>query len=154
MDDGFLNIHKPSGISSFDVVGIVRKTVLGDFRPEKRLKFGHAGTLDPLADGVLVVAVGRATKLMSYVQTLKKTYVGTFLLGVESDSEDTETELRPVENAFIPDLDSIQAVLPEFLGTILQCPPAYSAVKINGQRAYQLARKGRAVALAAREIVV
>lgn len=154
MDDGFLNIRKPSGFSSFDVVSVVRKTVLAEFRTEKRLKFGHAGTLDPLADGVLVVAVGRATKLISYVQNQKKTYLATFQLGVESDSEDTETELRAVENGAIPTFEAIQAVLPAFTGTILQRPPAYSAVKINGQRAYKLARQGRTVPIAEREIVV
>ena len=156
--NGFLNIHKPSGISSFDVIRVLRRLILAGERPTKRLKFGHAGTLDPLADGVLVVALGQATKLISYVQNQKKKYRGTFQLGFESDSEDTETELRPVLPAdsanFPPSREALEAVLPEFTGTILQRPPLYSALKIDGKRAYRLARQGKEIELPAREIEI
>ncbi|MDO4575511.1 MAG: tRNA pseudouridine(55) synthase TruB [Planctomycetia bacterium] len=154
MFDGFLNIHKPPGISSFTAVNIVLKEIFATTPPEKRIKLGHAGTLDPIAQGVLVVAIGKATKLISYVQNQKKTYRGTFLLGVESDSEDTETEQRPVPNAKIPTREEILAILPEFTGVISQRPPIYSALKVNGKKAYDLARKGKSVALAERSIYI
>ena len=154
MFSGFLNIRKPSGVSSFDAIKIVLREILADRKPEKRVKIGHAGTLDPLADGVLVAAVNQATKLISCVQNQKKTYVATFQLGVESDSEDIETELRPVENAKIPTQTEIESILPEFLGTILQRPPIYSAVHVDGKKAYKLARKGREIEIPPREIFI
>lgn len=154
MFSGFLNIRKPSGVSSFDAIKIVLREILAGRKPEKRVKIGHAGTLDPLADGVLVAAVNQATKLISCVQNQKKTYVATFQLGVESDSEDIETELYPVENAKIPTQAEIENILPEFLGTILQRPPIYSAVHVDGKKAYKLARKGREIEIPPREIFI
>lgn len=154
MCDGFLNVKKPSGITSFDAVRMILKEILGGKKTEKKIKIGHAGTLDPLAEGVLVMAVGRASKLISRVQEQRKTYEGTFLFGLSSPSEDTETEMTSVENAPIPALEEIQAVLPEFLGEILQKPPIYSALKVNGQKAYDLARKGKEVELKARPIQI
>ncbi len=152
MYDGFLNVNKPSGMSSFDAVKIVLGEILDGKRPEKRLKLGHAGTLDPLANGVLVMAVGRASRLISRVQEQKKTYVGTFQFGLSSPSEDTETEMTAVENAPIPTRSEIEAILPEFIGEILQLPPIYSALKVNGRKAYDLARKGKEVTLKPRPI--
>lgn len=154
MYDGFLNINKPAGVTSFDAVKMVLSEILGGKRPEKRLKIGHAGTLDPLADGVLVLALDRASKLISRVQEQRKTYVGTFQLGVSSPSEDTETEAVPVEDAPVPSRAEVEAVLPEFLGEIQQRPPIYSALKVNGKKAYDLARKGRTVELAPRPIQI
>ncbi|MDO4583232.1 MAG: tRNA pseudouridine(55) synthase TruB [Planctomycetia bacterium] len=154
MMDGFLNIYKPSGISSFDAVNIVLKEILGGKKSEKRVKIGHAGTLDPMAEGVLVLAVNRATKLISYVQKQKKSYVATFQLGVESDSEDTETELRPLANPPIPTRAEMEAIFPPFLGEILQRPPQYSAIKIQGKRAYKLARQGKETELPLRKITI
>lgn len=144
---GILNVDKPAGMTSRDVVNRVQRLV----RP---IRVGHAGTLDPLATGVLVVAVGAATRLVEYAQQLPKTYQGTFLLGRASDTEDIEGSVVELSEAPVPSLAEIAAVLPRFTGTIQQRPPAYSALKVAGQRAYKLARRGEAVELAARPIVV
>ena len=117
-------------------------------------KAGHAGTLDPLATGVLVVCVGPATRLVSYVQQMPKTYEATFLLGLTSPSDDTETELTRVSQAREPTLPEIEAQLPQFLGSVQQRPPAYSALKVQGQRAYKLAREGKTVELAERPVEI
>lgn len=132
---GILNINKPPGWTSRDAVNRIQKHV----RPAK---VGHAGTLDPLATGVLVICVGPATRLIEYIQQMPKEYRGTFLLGRSSASDDIETEITELAAASIPTRPEIEAALRQFLGRIDQIPPAYSAVKIAGQRAYALARKG------------
>lgn len=144
---GILNINKPAGWTSRDAVNRVQKLV----RPDK---VGHAGTLDPLATGVLVVCVGQATRLIDYVQQMDKEYVATFLLGRTSPSDDTETEVTELTDRHVPTWQEIESALPRFLGTIAQIPPAYSAVKIAGQRAYVLARRGEEVAITARPVEV
>jgi len=144
---GVLNINKPGGWTSRDVVNRVQRFV----RPAKS---GHAGTLDPLATGVLVICVGPATRLISYVQQLPKQYQATFLLGRTSPSEDTETEITRVPAAPEPTLADIEAQLPGFLGEIIQRPPAYSALKVKGRRAYDLARQGQPVDLKPRPIQI
>jgi len=144
---GLLNIDKPGGVTSRDVVNRVQRLV-------KPHKVGHAGTLDPLATGVLVVAVGPATRLVEYVQRMPKTYRATFLLGRTSDTEDVEGRVEELEAPRVPVLDEIEAVLPRFLGTSVQRPPAYSALKIGGRAAYKLARRGEAVELAARPVEI
>src|SRR3954463_11650952 len=132
---GFLNIDKPAGMTSRDVVNQVQRAL----RP---LKVGHAGTLDPLATGVLVIAVGQATRLVQYVQRLPKTYRGTFLLGRRSDTEDVDGQVVELIDAPTPSLPALESAAQQFIGTIQQRPPAYSALKIAGQRAYELARRG------------
>ena len=144
---GLLNVHKPAGITSRDAVNRVQRLV-------KPLKVGHAGTLDPLASGVLVLGIGKATRLMKFVQRMPKRYQGTFLLGWESDTEDVLGEMQEVPVEAIPSLADIQAQLPQFIGQIEQRPPAYSAVKVKGQRAYALARKGKEVHLESRPVQV
>jgi len=144
---GILNLNKPAGWTSRDVVNRVQGLV----RPAKA---GHAGTLDPLATGVLVVCVGPATRLISYVQQMPKIYRATFLLGGTSQSDDTETEIVQLEHAAKPTLLEIQAQLPQFLGSIQQRPPAFSALKIKGQRAYKLARQGEIVKLEPRTVEI
>ena len=144
---GILNINKPTGWTSRDVVNRVQRFV----RPNKA---GHAGTLDPLATGVLVVCIGPATKLISYVQQQHKEYLGKFLLGYTSPSDDTETEVECIKNAPIPSREDIELQLPQFLGSIQQLPPQFSAVKLGGRRAYELARKGEIVELQPRTIEV
>jgi len=144
---GILNVNKPTGWTSRDVVNRVQRFV----RPAKA---GHAGTLDPLATGVLVVCIGPATRLISYVQEAPKTYEATFLLGQTSPSDDTETDLTAVVAAPVPSLSEIEAQLPQFLGTIEQRPPAYSALKVKGQRAYKLAREGQVVELKSRPVEI
>ena len=144
---GILNVNKPAGWTSRDVVNRVQRLV----RPAKA---GHAGTLDPLATGVLVICVGQATRLISYVQQMPKTYEATFLLGRTSPSDDVETEISELADAPQPTLKEIEAYLPQFLGTIQQRPPAYSALKVNGQRAYKLAREGKTVELKSRPVEI
>lgn len=147
MTCGFVVLDKPRGMTSRRAVDRVKRLV----RP---LKTGHAGTLDPLATGVLVVAVGRATRLVPQVQAQRKTYRAEFLLGRRSASDDTELELEVFEE--IPALDrrAIESALGEFVGAIRQVPPAYSAVKVEGRRAYQLARAGQEVQLKSRVVEI
>jgi len=144
---GLLNIHKPYDVTSRDVVNHVQRLV----RPHRA---GHAGTLDPLATGVLVVCVGAATRLIEFVQGLPKTYVATFLLGRASETEDTESPVEELADPPIPSRDEVVGVLPRFSGEILQRPPAYSALKVHGHRAYALARRGQTVELKPRPIVI
>ena len=142
---GFLNINKPTDCTSRSAVNSVQKLV-------KPLRVGHAGTLDPLATGVLVICIGPATRLAKYVQALPKTYVADFRLGIESDSEDILGDIVEVANAPLVTASQLEDVLPEFVGKTMQLPPKFSALKINGKRAYDLARKGKEVNLEPREI--
>ena len=149
---GILNIDKPAGVTSRDVV----TRVVRQFRQAtgQKIKVGHAGTLDPMASGVLILAVGKATRLIQYIQRRPKTYQATFRVDCTSESADLETELQALAVPSRPQLADLQEVLPEFLGTILQVPPAYSAISIAGQRAYKLARRGIEVNLEPRQIVI
>ena len=135
-----MNLKKSGGVTSRDVVNVVQRLV----RP---LKAGHAGTLDPLATGVLVICVGAGTRLIEYVQRMPKTYVGTFLLGRESDTEDVEGQVVELADPPRPTLDQITDAAAKLTGEIIQRPPAYSALKVAGRRAYELARKGKPVEL-------
>jgi len=148
---GLLNVNKPPGKTSRDVVNAVQRLA----RQEAgKVKVGHAGTLDPLAIGVLIVCLGPATRLAKYVQRMAKSYEGTFLLGRESDTEDIEGEVQELENPPIPTREDISAALPEFIGRIMQRPPAYSALKVKGKRAYDLARRGDEVKLEPRPVQI
>lgn len=144
---GFLNINKAKSRTSRAVVNSVQKIV-------KPSKVGHAGTLDPLATGVLIVCVGPATRLTQFVQRSSKTYLATFRLGLESDSEDIFGTITDLQNPNIPSADDIRSVLPEFVGLIDQIPPKFSALKVNGKRAYSLARKGAEFELKPRKIQI
>ena len=117
-------------------------------------RVGHAGTLDPLATGVLVVCIGAATRLVEYVQRMPKSYIGTFLLGRHSETEDIEGEVMELPNPPVPTLEEIQRAAKTFSGNILQRPPAFSALKINGRRAYKLARKGEQIELRPRPVTI
>tara|TARA_B100000809_G_scaffold255886_1_gene295063 strand:+ start:1094 stop:1963 length:870 start_codon:yes stop_codon:yes gene_type:complete len=144
---GILNIHKPTGITSRRVVDRVQRAV----RPAKA---GHAGTLDPLACGVLVVCVGAATRLVEYVQRMPKQYRATFRLGCTSNTEDIEGCVEDLAEAPIPSESEVAAVLPDFIGNIQQRPPAFSAIKVDGRRSYELARRGQEVDLQPRTVVI
>ena len=144
---GFISVDKPVGKSSRWVVDLVKKIV----RP---VKVGHAGTLDPLASGVLVLGIGPATRLTCFVQQSPKSYVGTFQLGVCSPTDDLEGELASVEDAPVVSRSDLEQILPEFVGAIMQTPPAYSAVKIKGKRAYKLSRAGEHVPVSPRRVEV
>jgi len=144
---GILNVDKPKGMTSRDVVNVVQRMI----RP---VKVGHAGTLDPLATGVLVLLVGRATRLTEYIHSVSKTYVGTFELGIVSNTEDIEGEVIGRNVLAVPNMETVKAVVASFLGVQQQMPPAFSALKVNGKRAYDLARNGEKVELQTREIHV
>jgi tRNA pseudouridine55 synthase len=142
---GFFAIHKPSGMTSRDALD----RALNWF--PKRTKMGHAGTLDPLATGVLVVAVGHATRLIEYVQEMPKVYQAKIVFGAESTTDDADGDVMTVPHAAPISDAELHAALPQFLGEIDQVPPAISAVKIEGRRAHSLTRQGKEVSLAARK---
>ena len=144
---GILNLRKPSGPTSRDCVNSIQKLM----RPEK---VGHAGTLDPLASGVLLILVGQAVRLTDAVHTLPKQYIGTFQLGVTSESTDCETPLIPVDSSPILDQTAIEKQLPSFIGNIEQSPPKYSAVWIGGKRAHELARAGKEFDMPSRQVLI
>ena len=144
---GWLAIDKPLGMSSAAVVAIVRRVFGG-------IKVGHGGTLDPLASGILPIALGEATKTVAYVMDAQKTYEFTAKWGEKTSTDDAEGEVIATSDTR-PDADAITAILPQFTGQISQIPPAYSAIKIDGKRAYDLARQGTdEIVLAARDIMI
>lgn len=144
---GFLCCNKPSGVTSRDIVNVVQNRV----RPAKA---GHAGTLDPLAEGVLVVGVGRAVRLVPYVQNQAKHYQATFRLGQSTVSGDLEDEVVFHEDDPEPTLEQLQNAATRFVGEIEQTPPAHSAVKVDGRRAYKRVRAGQQVEMPKRTVVV
>lgn len=144
--NGLLVIDKPGGMTSRDAVNRVQKWF------PRKTKIGHTGTLDPLATGVLVVCVGQATRLADYVQAMGKSYASRFRLGATSTTDDADGEVTETPPAKIPTREEIDAVLSRFVGMIEQVPPAVSALKVDGQRAHDLVRKGKDVQLAARTV--
>ena len=142
--DGFLNINKPLGRTSSDVVVFVRR------RLPKGTRVGHGGTLDPEASGVLPVCVGAAARLFDYIIDKQKTYVATLQLGQETDTQDATGQVVRERPVFVTEED-VRRVLGNFTGVIRQVPPMYSAIKKDGKRLYQLARKGESVEIPARE---
>jgi len=144
---GLLVLNKPSGVTSRRVVDQVLRLV-------KPTKVGHAGTLDPLASGVLVIGIGNATRLVEYVQQMPKQYRATFLLGRSSDTEDVDGEVTLVASAPEPPREAIERAAAALTGNISQRPPAYSALKVSGKRAYALARAGEDVELAPRQVQI
>ncbi len=148
MSDGFLNLNKPSGISSRAAVDMVVRLV------GRKTRVGHAGTLDPLASGVLVVGLGAATRLIEYVQRQSKTYRTVIRLGARSDTLDADGTIVETPDATVPGESQIHEALADQVGTISQLPPQYSALKVAGRRAYDLARRGEEVELAPRDVVI
>jgi len=144
---GLLNIHKPAGMTSRQVVNQIQKLV-------KPAKTGHAGTLDPLATGVLVVCIGSATRLIRFVQEQPKEYIGEFVLGKRSDTDDISGNVTDTPN--LPSLtrEQLAACLPALTGKIEQVPPQFSAVHIGGQRAYARARRGETFEIQPRTVEV
>ena len=136
--DGFLVLDKPLGKTSSDCVVFVRK------RLPRGTAIGHGGTLDPMASGVLPVCVGAATRLFDYIIDKQKTYVAELRLGVTTDTQDATGTVLSETDADIPE-EAVRAVLPRFVGDILQTPPMYSAIKRGGKRLYELARRGERV---------
>jgi tRNA pseudouridine55 synthase len=143
--EGLLLVDKPAGITSHDVVMIVRR-VYG----EKSI--GHLGTLDPFATGLLILLVGRATRLANFIVTDPKTYDATIALGSETDTDDSTGAI--VREASVPSRDAVDTAIRELTGRVTQMPPAYSAKSVDGVRAYDAARKGAALELAPVEVEV
>ena len=144
--DGFINVLKPTGLSSHDVVDIVRRIF-------KQKRVGHAGTLDPAAAGILPVALGRAARLVEYMEGADKSYRAEIAFGYATDTGDVYGEvIESVENPVLSSEEELRSVLGRFVGVITQTPPAYSAIKVGGQRAYDLARQGAAVEIPTRTV--
>jgi tRNA pseudouridine55 synthase len=146
--NGLLVLDKPAGITSRDAVDRALRWF------GRRTRMGHTGTLDPFATGVLVLCLGSATRLTEYVQKMAKTYRSVFVLGATSDTDDVDGTITPVGGAADPGRDAVAAALAGLVGTIEQVPPAYSAAKVLGQRAYDLARQGEEVNLRPRPVQV
>ncbi|HNO40458.1 MAG TPA: tRNA pseudouridine(55) synthase TruB [Marmoricola sp.] len=144
---GVTIVDKPSGITSHDVVSRVRR--LAGIR-----KVGHAGTLDPMATGVLVLGINRATRLLGHLTLTDKTYQATIQLGATTTTDDAEGEVLQTRETDVLTPDQVEAALTGFVGEIDQVPSAVSAIKVDGQRAYKLARAGQEVNLSARRVQV
>lgn len=144
--DGWMIVDKPLGVSSAKVVGRIKFLT-------KAQKVGHGGTLDPLASGILPIGLGEATKTMPFIVDASKDYAFTIRFGSATDSDDLEGAVI-ASGGRIPSEAEIREILPQFTGTIMQVPPAYSAIKVDGQRAYKLARDGEEVELKARPVEI
>jgi tRNA pseudouridine55 synthase len=145
--DGIVVIAKPAGPTSHDIVALIRRLAA-----TKRV--GHGGTLDPFASGVLPVFLGHATRVVEYHLGDRKAYRATVCFGASSTTDDLEGELTPAPAGTAPSREVIEAALPGLTGTISQRPPAYSAIKVGGRRAYAMARAGETVELAEREVTI
>lgn len=159
MKNDILLIDKPAGWTSFDVVAKIRGSIRAGYaekgeKPTKRqLRVGHAGTLDPFATGLLIILLGEACKQAGDFLKLDKIYEATVTLGQTSTTGDPEGELTTVSDT-VPTLEQVQDALKGFQGPIQQIPPAFSAIKVNGQRAYKLARKGEKVEIPVRTVTI
>ncbi|MDX1522559.1 MAG: tRNA pseudouridine(55) synthase TruB, partial [Anaerolineae bacterium] len=147
MISGLLNINKPQGLTSHDVVARIRKL-------SGQRKVGHTGTLDPLATGVLLVCLGQATRLIEYVQAGRKKYRGTIRFGQSTDTLDADGQFIDQRDPSHLTEAQLQAILPQFQGEIEQIPPVFSALKKAGQPLYKMARAGQTVELAPRPVVI
>jgi len=143
---GWVNLDKPLGMTSTQAVGKIRRIMNGQ-------KVGHAGTLDPLASGVLPIALGEATKTIPYIQDSLKTYEFTVTWGEQRSTDDAEGDVI-ASSDIRPTHEAIEAALPDYVGNITQVPPKFSAIKIDGQRAYDLARDGEDVEMKSRTVYV
>lgn len=146
MTEGFLIVDKPGGVTSHDVVAAVR-------RATGVRKVGHAGTLDPMATGVVVVAVGRLTRLIRFIQDFPKEYAAVASFGIATDSLDADGAVLSREPMSITQPD-VEEVVPRFLGTIEQLPPMVSALRVGGERLYEIARRGETIEREARPVEV
>ncbi|WP_379126622.1 tRNA pseudouridine(55) synthase TruB [Paenibacillus sp. sgz500958] len=145
--EGVLAVYKPAGFTSHDVVAKVRRIL-------RMKRIGHTGTLDPQVTGVLPLCLGRATRMVEYIQELPKEYVATLRLGMSSDTEDlTGTITETVQEVHVTE-EQVLDTLKSFTGVISQTPPMYSAVKVDGKRLYELAREGKTVERKSREVEI
>ena len=144
--NGFLNLYKPKGVSSAYVLNAVKRSIRGEI-------VGHMGTLDPLASGVLPVAIGKSARLFDYLLDKKKVYVAHFTFGYQTDTLDLEGKVEKTCD-FIPDLERVKAESQKLVGEIMQIPPVYSAKCVNGKRSYELARKGETITLPPKKVTI
>lgn len=152
---GLLLVDKPIGWTSFDVVNYVRRIVANsEGKKPKNIKVGHTGTLDPFATGLLVLLIGKEyTRRAGEFSKLDKTYEVTIKLGQTSTTGDPEGEISKVSD-LEPTLDEVNEAISKFIGKVQQTPPAFSAIKVDGQRAYKLARAGKEVIIEPREVTI
>ncbi len=144
--NGLLVLDKPYGWTSREAVNKTQRSF------PRKTRIGHAGTLDPLATGTLVLCVGNATRLIEYIQRMDKEYVTDFILGAESTTQDREGQITATASGNIPSEAQVKTTLQKLVGNISQIPPAFSAAKTDGKRAYEVARKGKQVDLQPREV--
>ena len=144
--DAIFSVNKPTNFTSFDVIRKLRKIL-------NIKKIGHGGTLDPLATGVLPIFVGKATKIINLVQNQDKQYIAGFKLGIATDTQDITGKIIIKKDSYVSQ-NELQQAIQHFLGKIKQIPPMYSAVKINGQRLYNIAKKGKEIERSARNIEI
>jgi len=150
-EDDVLLIDKPAGITSFGVVARVRRRLSEQLG--KKAKVGHTGTLDPFATGLMIIVTGKECRNAGNYSKLDKVYEATIRLGQTSSTGDPEGEITNVSTT-VPTKDAVKAALAQFVGEITQRPPMFSAIKINGRRAYDLARKGEVVEMPERQVTV
>ena len=151
IEDGIILIDKPANMTSFGVVARVRRQLTQHYG--HKMKVGHTGTLDPFATGLMILVIGKECKNADKYSKLDKTYEATIVLGQTSTTGDPEGEIVDVSDKKVTQ-DEIEIVLPQFRGTITQTPPAFSAIKVNGQRAYKLAREGKPVDIPERQVTI
>ena len=144
--NGFINLYKPSGVSSAGVLNAVKKTFKG-------YKVGHMGTLDPMAHGVLPIAIGKSTRLFDYLLDKEKVYSAIFTFGYQTDTLDREGKVI-FDGGVVPTIEEVRSVIPKLLGKINQVPPSFSAKNVNGKRSYELARKGEIINLPPKEVEI
>ncbi len=152
MEDDVLLLDKPAGMTSFGVVARLRRVF--SQQAGKKVKVGHTGTLDPFATGLMIICVGKACKNASHYSKLDKVYEATIQLGATSTTGDPEGDIQQTHQPVVPTADAVAATIAQFRGVIRQRPPIFSAIKINGQRAYKLARDGQAVELPERQVEI
>lgn len=145
--EGIIVIDKPKGITSFDVIRVLRRTL-------KERRIGHTGTLDPLATGILVICVGRATKLAQDIEGFGKEYVADFQLGYKTDTYDIEGKVVDEVSEFNVSKEELLNVMEKYKGNIKQVPPMYSAIKVNGKKLYELAREGVEIERKSRDVEI
>ena len=151
MNDGIILIDKPAGMTSFGVVARIRRVLTQ--QAGKKIKVGHTGTLDPFATGLMILVTGKECKNAGHYTKLDKIYEATFRLGQHSTTGDPEGEITDIAD-LQPSKEQIEKTLKQFTGDIIQRPPIFSAIKINGQRAYKLARDGKEVEIPQRQVSV
>ncbi len=143
---GWINLYKPKNITSFKAINSIKKKFLIN-------KIGHAGTLDPMAEGVLPIAIGKATKLIPYIRNMKKEYEFTVTWGIQTTTDDAEGEIL-FESSYLPKRKEIEKKIINYIGFISQVPPKVSAVKINGKRAYKLFRENKKFTIQPKKVFI